>query len=137
MTETPTISVADVPSLVARWLEIGYPNEAPTPADAWHSALLGRLLAGKDPLPEPPPLAFSYPWYGLIENGRAEGYFDLHVYPEGVPIYSDNKPSVMICQSRWVIEQALSHGEYIVVYEHTGLRCRLSANGKDGVLVVL
>lgn len=32
-------------------------------ADADHSALLWRLLSGKEPLPEPPPLEHSYPVY--------------------------------------------------------------------------
>jgi hypothetical protein len=32
------------------------------------SALFARLLAGKDPLPYPPPTSFSYPWYELIEQ---------------------------------------------------------------------
>lgn len=31
--------------------------------DVDHSALLYRLLRGRDPLPEPPPLAHSYPVY--------------------------------------------------------------------------
>ena len=33
-------------------------------ADAEHSALLWRLLEGKEPLPEPPQLVNSYPDYG-------------------------------------------------------------------------
>jgi len=32
------------------------------------SALFSRLLEGKDPLPEPPPCYYSYPWYGVVEN---------------------------------------------------------------------
>lgn len=32
-------------------------------ADASHSALLRRLLSGKEPLPEPPPLKHAYPDY--------------------------------------------------------------------------
>jgi hypothetical protein len=32
-------------------------------ADADHSALLWRLLEGKEPLPEPPPLEHAYPVY--------------------------------------------------------------------------
>ena len=32
-------------------------------ADIEHSSLLLRLLSGKDPLPEPPPLSHGYPVY--------------------------------------------------------------------------
>ena len=37
--------------------------------DADHSALLSRLLDGKEPTEHRPPLAYSYPWYSLIDNG--------------------------------------------------------------------
>lgn len=35
------------------------------------SALFARLLAGKPALADPPPTSFSYPWYEVIEDGRA------------------------------------------------------------------
>jgi hypothetical protein len=38
-------------------------------ADLWHSALVERLLSGKEPLDRPPPRSFSYPWYELVERG--------------------------------------------------------------------
>lgn len=37
-------------------------------ADIEHSPLLLRLLSGKDPLPEPPPLAHGYPNYKAVEE---------------------------------------------------------------------
>lgn len=37
-------------------------------ADVDHSALLIRLLEGKDPLPEPPPLRHAYPDYEAVEG---------------------------------------------------------------------
>jgi hypothetical protein len=43
----------------------------PTDADADHSALLERLLSGSEPFANPPPTAYSYPWYSLIEDGWA------------------------------------------------------------------
>lgn len=54
-----------------RWCRILAENGRgwPTEDDAEHSALLRRLLAGKDALPEPPPLANRYPWYALVDNG--------------------------------------------------------------------
>jgi hypothetical protein len=105
--------------------------------------LLVRLLSGRDPLPEPPPLAFSYPWYQLIEQGWDEGYMDIGVYPEGVPVYQDEQPSIMICQARWLIEEKVSATEWIVAWEPTGLRARLEITddvggaGKHGRLTVL
>jgi len=49
----------------------------PTEADVLKSALLHRILgdpelgvAPKDPLPEPPPTSYSYPWYELMDEGR-------------------------------------------------------------------
>lgn len=60
---------------VVRWIELKRqwekpfgPDELPTDADIAHSALLARLLRGKEPLPEPPPEAFSYPWYEVVED---------------------------------------------------------------------
>lgn len=48
--------------------------------DMEHSALLRRLLDGKDPLFQPPPHRYSYPDYDLIDNGsreiRSEVLFD-------------------------------------------------------------
>ncbi len=44
------------------------PDGVPTDADALHSALLRRLLSGKEPLPEPPPLRHSYPDYAAVED---------------------------------------------------------------------
>lgn len=62
---------------VATWFEIrrtwdrGYVTltYGQLAADALHSALLHRLLEGKDPLPEPPPLRGGYPDYGAVEEG--------------------------------------------------------------------
>jgi hypothetical protein len=50
----------------------------PSEADVFKSALLHRILgdpeagiAPKDPLPEPPPTSYSYPWYELMDVGHA------------------------------------------------------------------
>lgn len=40
------------------------------------SALFARLLRGKAPLPLPPPTAYSYPWYDVIEEA---GPFEVEV----------------------------------------------------------
>lgn len=36
--------------------------------DLLKSSLFGRLRSGKLPLDEPPPVAFSYPWYEIVED---------------------------------------------------------------------
>lgn len=43
------------------------------------SALFARLLNGHLPLPEPPPTAFSYPWYEIVEKA---GVYPVTVYPD-------------------------------------------------------
>ncbi len=61
---------------VCRWIEaaaaagVDVFQGGPTQfrANMWHSSLLARLLQGKEPLPEPPPLAYSYPNYSLAEG---------------------------------------------------------------------
>lgn len=72
--------MTDLRTVVGKWLRIrgqfdvhsnsleqGFTQLA---ADAEHSGLLVRLLAGKEPLPKPPPRQNSYPWYELVENGH-------------------------------------------------------------------
>jgi hypothetical protein len=55
---------------VAKWLDIKnkYRGDVTTGPDVQHSALLRRLLEGKEPLPEPPPLMNSYPDYNAVEG---------------------------------------------------------------------
>jgi hypothetical protein len=66
---------------VAEWLEVLAESNygMPTSSDVDHSALLHRLLEGKDPLPDPPPRSMSYPWYELIEKGEAIA--EIHEFP--------------------------------------------------------
>jgi len=49
----------------------------PSSADADHSALLFRVLSGKDPLPKPPPCRMSRPWYELGEGNPIELHSDF------------------------------------------------------------
>ena len=63
---------------VLRWLAIRESNSIPPPGrfhhledDISHSALLRRLIDGKDPLPDPPPESFGQPWYELVEIGTS------------------------------------------------------------------
>lgn len=40
----------------------------PCSTDFIKSALFERIRSGKDPLPEPPPLGYSCPWYAIVEE---------------------------------------------------------------------
>jgi len=48
----------------SRWLHSYQPGHR-------SSALFKRLLEGKQALPLPPPMSFSYPWYSVIESPRS------------------------------------------------------------------
>jgi len=55
---------------VGEWLRVGGTNRSDV--DASHSALLHRLLSGKNAFPKPPPCKMSYPWYELSEGKKIE-----------------------------------------------------------------
>ncbi len=87
-----------IQNAVGRWLELWVKQcrkdhgieRCPTYADATHSALLKRLLSGKDPTEHVPPKAFGYPWYEL-EDGKECPILDRDFYV--------GDDSVRICQS--------------------------------------
>lgn len=65
---------------VYRWMEIAEENGRNTrQVDAVHSALLLRLILGKEPLPKPPPRFFSYPCYDFADKGY---YLPSSVYEQ-------------------------------------------------------
>ena len=73
-----------------------------------HSALLARLLEGKEPLHEPPPRAFGYPWYDLVETGEGDATEVFEA--EGM---------LVINQVPWIILQRVEADcEWIVTYEY-------------------
>lgn len=78
---TPTDSREDVLGHMMRWggfrgmlLAGGLVRE--------QSGLFKRLLAGKDPLPSPPPRNFGAPWYELFDEPPGTG-FECHVLLKG------------------------------------------------------
>jgi len=121
-----------------RWLEIREAWGAPFPkylgqlrADADHSALLQRLLEGKDPFPEPPPRSHSYPNYNLLERG-----FDdpLQVYELEDEDENEGMPVLVIDQAIWKIVEKLGPEEWIAAYEvvdQAKLRDLAHAKGVD------
>lgn len=85
----------------------------PNSPDVHHSALLQRLLSGKEPLPVPPPKSHSYPWYSLIENG----YEDLHeAFVYGPSEIFGKKNMMSICQSLWQVVNEIPGG-YIIRHD--------------------
>ena len=55
----------------------------PSDVDMLKSRLFWRIRSGKQPLPEPPPTAYSCPWYELIEDDRPHWAYDMWVNPHG------------------------------------------------------
>ncbi len=81
--------------------------------DADHSSLLRRLLKGKEPLPEPPPLAMSYPWYELIDEGRAEA-FEVYLVGEDHGLFPAG--TLIIEQSAWTVLETLGPDSWVATY---------------------
>jgi hypothetical protein len=75
-----------------------------------HSALLERMLAGKPPLPAPPPRSFGQPWYALVEDGVAS---DCELVPLKDRLGAS--PKVSINQTAWEVVGTLEGG-YVVRY---------------------
>lgn len=88
------------------------------------SALLSRLIEGKDPLPYPPPLSFSYPWYSLIETGEAN---IIDLWEDNLLI--SNGPVIMIHQFPWKILQKIDEDSWLVTYEYISFNKPVTAEG--------
>lgn len=89
------------------------------------SSLLSRLIEGKDPLPYPPPLSFSHPWYSLIETG--EGVI-IDLWEDNNFLIS-NGPVIMIHQFPWKILQKIDEESWLVTYEYTSFNKIITAEG--------
>lgn len=114
-----------------RWIQIralnghAIPNFLPAlEGDLFHSELLRRMLAGKEPLRHPPPESFGQAWYELLETGRADGV-EVRQW-EWAP---DVK--IAINQGIWTILEKKSESELIVTYRQGGesFRLRQRADG--------
>ena len=89
------------------------------------SDLLNRLIEGKDPLPYPPPLNFSYPWYSLIETG--EGII-IDLWEDRNFLIADG-PALMIHQFPWKILRKIDEESWLVTYEYTSFSKTVTAEG--------
>lgn len=106
-----------------RWLQIREENGISFPnnltqlgVDVGHSALLRRLLEGKEPLPIAPPCTHSYPWYELIEDGY--GYpMEVWEAPEG--FFSTEYQTLIIDQCAcWKVLEKISDNSWIATYSY-------------------
>ena len=80
-----------------------------------HSALLYRLLSGKEPLPVPPPKSYSRPDYDIGEGRPVVVNFFEHIEGE-----------VTVNQCRYKLIEKESDTVYLLEYEPSGQRFRLT-----------
>jgi hypothetical protein len=111
----PIITEQDMQLLlcVTKWVETArkfggehYKDFIPHHADYAKSRLFWRIRSGKEPLPYPPPCAFSCPWYELIEEPEREHHGFYFWTKDG---------NAYICQTRYPIESG-DIGELIVKF---------------------
>lgn len=86
----PILTMRDlnISRAVVAWIEIARKKYGqdwlPSDADFMKSRLFWRLRTGIKPLKYPPPTAFSYPWYEVVEQkDRPHWAYELHAYPAG------------------------------------------------------
>lgn len=70
-----------------------------------HSALVPWLLAGNDPLPEPPPRSFSRPWHDLIAKGWG--------CPMEVWVNKNFPETLGVDQERWKLLEVISEDVFL------------------------
>ena len=110
-------------------------NWLPSDPDISKSALFERLMNGKDPLPYPPPVGMSCPWYAIVEDPGPHYVGDHREFNEAHPagsfglyfrhvqgnsqslipvIQAEEGDTVNIWQSYYAIEEKISQTEFIV-----------------------
>lgn len=98
--------------LILEWLRIvkrsrndSLEYHIPTDIDWRKSALFHRMREGKKPLKYPPPRAYSYPWYGIIE--------DLTPHPiKDDNIFMSSDKEIIICQCPYDIVEKRSNVDF-------------------------
>lgn len=90
-----------------------------------HSGLLHRLLEGRGPLPDPPPLSFGYPWYSLIDEGGSEirDVWEADAMAQKVV----GAPALFINQFPWSILEK-QKDVYIVTYGNKNTKWKVEIN---------
>lgn len=81
------------------------------------SALFARLLDGKNPLIYPPPCAYSYPWYEVIEeNGPWNLSIEAADLKELIWENLHGESQILIEQTPWKIIDKKSDNEVVVTF---------------------
>jgi hypothetical protein len=103
-----TLKPNEARMVFARWLRMRSSGLRfrVSPMDIEHSALLGRLLHGMEPLAVPPPLKSAYPWYALFDDGIAHNV-DLTFEEDGQLVIDQNG-------GQWSVVTTVSDDDYIV-----------------------
>lgn len=86
-----TAKAAGYPALQPDWL--------PSRSDLSKSALFERIRSGKAPLPEPPPVAHSCPWYAVVEDPNPHFVGSV----SWAPAFLHGRNEVVFFQKRWKI----------------------------------
>lgn len=122
--------------LLIRWLEIREENGINDigsvhllKINCHKSALLYRMLEGKDPLPIPPPKSYSYPWYELIEKGEATSD-DIWEATDDFSKELFSYPALIINQYSWKILEKVNDNEFIITYSYGPLENKKFAEDK-------
>lgn len=77
--------------------------------DADHSALLERILGGKQPLEHAPPVIMSYPWYSLVDKG-------YDIINDRLVNFHPEQHYVDLMQSHWYIRGGSDTDGYEISY---------------------
>lgn len=115
---------------IVDWLKIREQEGMPFPPDREtfereldNSALLRRLMEGKQPLPSRPPLSFGHPWYKLAEDGS-----DVAMeVKEAAP----GQPAILINRHIWHLIDRISDAEFVVSYGSSPDLFRCYSSGED------
>jgi hypothetical protein len=138
----PTWNLSKEIDLLMRFWEIRTENGYDFPRDlnqfkiaCRKSALLQRMLEGKEPLPIPPPKAHSYPWYDLIETGIGNPY-EVWEANDAISTALAEFPAIVIDQSIWKVLEKLDEDSWLVTYPYGPENDRKFAPGKWHVYAV-
>ena len=81
----------------------------PSSADFDKSALLERIRSGHKPLDEPPPVAYSCPWYAVVEDRGPHYIFDVTTSANYLA-----PDEIAVAQNRFKIYERNSDTDFIV-----------------------
>jgi hypothetical protein len=124
-----TTDVAATAKSVVLWIKTaraaGYGGQdwLPSDADISKSALFERIRSGKAPLPYPPPVGYSCPWYAVVED---PGPHFVSWHDEPSSFCKLDQSTITIMQTSWAVVEKISDIDYILKdgYRETPYRFR-------------